>query len=88
MGQSGRDTRSVGRRAYLAVVAFYCLLFAALVWPVYPLFATIEPRILAMPHSMAYVVGALLLSYMVLGGLYWLERDNPDDTADDERAAR
>jgi hypothetical protein len=61
------------------VVIFYCLLFAAVIWPVYPMFATIEPRILTMPHSLAYVVGALLLSFVVLGGLYWLERNDDDE---------
>lgn len=58
---------------YTAVVTFYVLLFFAVMWPVYPLFATIEPRILGMPHSLFYVVGALVLSFVVLLGLFHWE---------------
>ncbi len=63
---------------------FYCLLFVALVWPVYPRAATIEPRILSMPHSLAYVVGALVLSFLVLAGLYLLESRRADEPTDEE----
>ena len=62
------------RRAGLAVAIFYVLLFAALVWPVYPRFATIEPRVLSMPFSLVYVVICLLLSFSVLFGFYLWER--------------
>lgn len=58
----------------VAVAAFYVLLFAALVWPVYPRFATIEPRVLAMPFSLFYVVVGLLFSFFVLFGYYLWER--------------
>jgi hypothetical protein len=61
------------RAIYTAVVAFYVLLFFAVMWPIYPLFATIEPRILGMPHSLFYVVGALVLSFVVLLGLFHWE---------------
>jgi len=72
---------------YVAVAVFYILLFLAVIWPVYPAFATIEPRILGMPFSMAYVVGALLLSFSALLWLYLWEgpergaepRSNPDE---------
>ena len=64
-GRGGR-----GGRAYAAVAVFYTLLFFALIWPVYPRFATIEPRILAVPFSLAYVVGGLLVSFVVLLGVY------------------
>lgn len=58
----------------IAVAVFYVLLFAALVWPVYPWFATIEPRVLAMPFSLFYVVVGLLFSFFVLFAYYRWER--------------
>ena len=62
------------RGVYVGVAAFYIALFAALIWPVYPRFATIEPRILEVPFSLAYVVGCLLLSFIGLLWLYLWER--------------
>ena len=56
------------------VAWFYVALFVALMWPVYPRFATIEPRVLEMPFSLFYVVVALLLSFFVLFGYYLWER--------------
>ena len=70
------------RRVYRAAALFYLALFAAVIWPVYPRFATIEPRVLEMPFSLAYVVGALLLSFLVLLGLYLWEGDD-DETPPD-----
>ncbi|WP_420637372.1 hypothetical protein [Candidatus Palauibacter sp.] len=67
---SPQDHRRVG----LAVAGFYVLLFVALVWPVYPFFATIEPRVLAMPFSLFYVVVCLLLSFFALFAFYLWER--------------
>ncbi len=58
----------------VAVAGFYVLLFVALVWPVYPFFATIEPRVLAMPFSLFYVVVCLLLSFFALFAFYLWER--------------
>ncbi|WP_419948064.1 hypothetical protein [Candidatus Palauibacter sp.] len=58
----------------IAVTIFYVLLFVALVWPVYPFFATIEPRVLAMPFSLFYVVVGLLFSFSVLFLYYLWER--------------
>lgn len=79
------------RAIYTAVVAFYVLLFFAVMWPIYPRFATIEPRIFGMPHALAYVVGALVLSFVVLLGLFhWEEArglnapiDGDDEGGDD-----
>ncbi len=67
---------AASRRAviYGGVIAFYLLLFAAVIWPVYPRFATLEPRILGVPHSLAWVVGALLASFFMLLALYAWER--------------
>jgi hypothetical protein len=46
---------------------------AALMWPVYGLFAGIEPRVLGAPFSLAYLVILLLGSFTVLLGLYLWE---------------
>jgi hypothetical protein len=73
-------------RAYAAVILFYLILFFAVMWPVYPRFSSIEPRVLAMPFSLAYVVGVLVLSFSVLLGLYLWEGGGRHDalTGDDE----
>ena len=72
----------------VAVAAFYVLLFAALVWPIYPWFATIEPRVLAMPFSLFYVVVCLLLSFFVLFAYYLWERKRDIVDGDPNGASR
>ncbi len=62
------------RRVYRVVTLFYVALFLALLWPVYPRFAGIEPRVLGLPFSMAYVIGGVLLSFAVLLTLFTWER--------------
>ena len=74
MDDPHRATPSDRNPVAFAVAVFYVLLFAALVWPVYPWFATIEPRVLAMPFSLFYVVVGLLLSFLALFGYYLWER--------------
>ena len=73
---------------HTAVALFYVFLFLAVIWPVYPRYATIEPRILGMPFSMAYVVAALLLSFSALLWLYLWEgperRAEPRSTPDED----
>lgn len=71
--------RRAARRVYGAVALFYGLLFLAVIWPVYPVFARIEPRVLGLPLSLAYVVGALVLSFAVLFGLYLWEGAGEDE---------
>lgn len=80
MDESRRATPSDRHPVAIAVAVFYVLLFAALVWPIYPQFATIEPRVLAMPFSLVYVVVGLLLSFSALFGYYLWERKR--ETAD------
>jgi hypothetical protein len=53
-----------------AVIAYFVLAFAALIWPVYPLFSAPTPLVLGVPLSLAYVVGVVVLSFFVLLGLY------------------
>ena len=74
------------RRVYRTVTVFYVLLFFALLWPIYPRFAGIEPRVLGLPFSLAYVVGGVLMSCAVLGALFWWEsrRAESPDSAEAE----
>lgn len=61
------------RRVYRAATVFFVLLFAALVWPVYPLFSGIRPMILGVPLSLAYVVLLVLASFAALLALFLWE---------------
>ena len=72
-----------------ATALFYILLFVALIWPVYPNFAKIEPRIIGLPFSLFYVVAGLLMSFVVLGAYYWRERHaRPEDENRSSRPLR
>jgi hypothetical protein len=61
------------RRMYAGAAVFFCVVLAALVWPVYPLFADIRPRVLGMPLSLAWVVGWVLASFLGLLAVYLWE---------------
>ena len=79
---STRDPRPLGfpgdmsedrRRSYRAVLLYFLGIVAALMWPVYEAAAGIEPRVLGIPFSLAYLVILLLGSFFVLLGLYLWE---------------
>ena len=78
------------RRVYRVVTLFYLLLFLAFLWPVYPRFAGIAPRVLGLPFSLAYVVAGVLLSFMVLWSLFTWEnrRARRPDSAEAEPRPR
>ncbi len=67
------DMPASRRRAYRAVLVYFVTVVAALMWPVYELAAGIEPRVLGVPFSLAYLVILLLGSFTVLLGLYLWE---------------
>lgn len=74
------------RRTYRAATGFFVLLFFGLIWPIYPLFSGIYPRVLGVPFSLAYVVGLVLLSFAVLLALFrWDDRhgSSGDDPTED-----
>lgn len=63
------------RRIYGALTLFFVTVLLALTWPVYTLFSGIRPLVLGMPFSLFYIVAVLVLSFLVLLGLYlWEER--------------
>jgi hypothetical protein len=59
---------------YTAALLYFLAVFAAMVWPVYPLFGGIRPMILGLPFSLFYQVFLLVLSFLVLVVLYRWER--------------
>ena len=63
------------RRIYGALTVFFFLVLLALTWPVYTLFSGIRPLVLGMPFSLFYIVVVLVVSFLVLLGLYlWEDR--------------
>jgi hypothetical protein len=61
------------RRIIVAVLAVVCLAGGALVWPVYPLVPPLEPYVLGLPFSFAWVVGGLAVVFGALLVLYWTD---------------
>lgn len=58
------------RRVYGAVTVYFCLVFAAMLWPVYSWFAGARPLIAGLPLSLFFLTVLLLVSFAVLLGLY------------------
>jgi hypothetical protein len=58
------------RRVYGTLTVYFCVVFAAMLWPVYPLFASARPLLAGLPLSLFYLTVLLLLSFAVLLGLY------------------
>lgn len=67
------DMPRAERLVYGAVAVLYVILFALLVWPLYPRFAGARPFVLGMPLSLVYVVALVLVSFLVLLGLFLWE---------------
>ena len=69
------------RRVYGAVTVYFTVVFAAMLWPVYPLFARARPLLAGLPLSLFYLTVLLLLSFAVLLGLYrWEGGRGPPDS--------
>jgi len=67
-------TRDRIRNLLLGIYAVCCLL--ALIWPVYARFGnSIEPYVLGLPHSLAWVVGWVLVTFFVLVAYHATGRD-------------
>lgn len=76
------------RRVYRCVTLFYIVLFVALLWPVYPRFAGIEPRVFGLPFSLAYVIAGVLLSFVVLWAVFTWEQRRAGEAESGEPKAR
>ena len=67
MRYDGRVTRPIARAAPL----FFVATTALLVWPLHPLLGnSIEPRVLGVPWSLAYVLLVIVINAVVLTALY------------------
>ena len=72
--EPARPSTPAHRLLRRAALAYFVAVFLATLWPVYPLFAGIDPVILHLPLSLAFQVILIGLSFGVLLGLYWWER--------------
>ena len=63
------------RRRRLIFLAIYLVVAALLVWPVFPMFSGIQPLILGLPLSLAWVLLALAVIFVALLWIYRAEED-------------
>ncbi len=63
------------RRGVVVVVLVATI---ALIWPVYPQFSSVEPYVLGLPLSLAWVVGWLVIVFIAVALLYRREEQDPD----------
>lgn len=76
------------RRVYRAALVFFLVVLAAVVWPVYALFADIRPLVLGMPLSLAWVVAWVVISFLGLLAIFLWEsrgRDGEERSGDGPR---
>ena len=66
---SSRLTRRE-RLVYGTITVYFCAVFAAMLWPIYPLFGGARPLIAGLPQSLFYLAVLLVTSFGVLGVLY------------------
>ena len=62
-------------RVFIIIIAI--LLFLATIWPGYPLFAGVEPMILGLPLSFAWLILCVLISFISMLALYF--SDNKEE---------
>jgi hypothetical protein len=74
----GRLHRERRRIVFALAVVYFLLLFLALLWPIYPVFSRIDPRVLGLPLALFYQVVMLVLSFAALLALYIFERVRGD----------
>ena len=64
-------------RVYKIVILYFILIFAAMMWPIYPIFSRIRPMVLGIPFSLFYLVILIIASFLVLLSLYlWEYRED------------
>ena len=71
------------RRIYRAVLAFFVVIFLAMIWPVVTYFSRAEPLILGLPFFLFYLTLLLAGSFFVLLALFLWE-DRTDSSSDPE----
>jgi len=70
---NGKINKEQLARIKKRIVVFFCLVFLAMIWPIYPIFSRIDPILFGIPFSLLYLIILLLSSFLVLLGLYLLE---------------
>lgn len=66
------------RKIYRFLVGYFLLIFAGMIWPVYPLFDQIRPYILGIPFSLFYLVTLLSATFVALLTVYLWELKNDE----------
>lgn len=63
------------RRVYGAVLAWFVVATASMLWPLYVPLARVRPLVLGLPLSLAWLVAVLVASFLVaLALFYWEDR--------------
>ena len=76
---NGKINKEQLARIKKRIVVYFCLVFLAMIWPIYPIFSRIDPTILGMPFSLFYLIFLLVTSFLVLFGLYRLEENSREE---------
>lgn len=69
-------TSQRARRRRLIFLAVWMWAFLMLLWPIYPVFSSVEPLILGLPLGFAWVISAILVVFFGLLWLYLGEEDS------------
>lgn len=73
------------RRVYGLLVIYFVIVFVAMLWPIYPLFASALPLVAGLPLSLFYLAALLVISFGVLLALYrWEARRGLLDDAESD----
>ncbi len=57
-----------------AAILFFIVLFAAMMWPIHPLFSRIYPMVMGVPFSLFYLIILIAFSFLALLSLYLWEK--------------
>lgn len=77
-------TSAKAKRRRLVFCAVTLLVGSALIWPVYPRFATVEPMVAGLPFGMAWVIAVLIAMFVNTLLLYRSDLQH-DDLAEASR---
>ena len=55
------------------LACYFVIATLALIWPIYPFFSGIHPRVFGMPFSLVWILVVLILSFSILASVYLWE---------------
>ncbi len=73
------------RRVYAAATIYFVVVFAAMMWPIYPWFARARPLLLGMPFGLFYLAALVVVSFGVALALFVWELRSGVIAGADER---